>query len=701
MSISRLLKNLSISQRTLSSVGLFALPLGVLFYFNLDQLSSDILFSSMEIDGNKYQRPLVRLVKAVGDYQVCVLANSAGHDCAPATKQQEVDDLLGKMDKLESTVGESLGFGAAALKEAQLEPLRIGQLRTKWQTLKDQSAQPRSKIWIDTGDSLIADVRAAIMRAGDMSNLTLDPDMDSYYLMDVTSLVAAQSLARLRTAALYVMPLLHSHGGVPPSSRTQMAIFAATLKESDYDRIVGDLDIAFRENAKAKRGVSPSLKPEVQPAKAHYERSLTALLNQFNALAEGKRISRADLQAGFDEAGAATVDLAAKTVNELDAVLQSRIHGYVVYRWTLIIGSLSSVLIASLLFWFVLRSITQPLTLTVSHLENVAQGDLSQELPAEFEARGDEIGQLSRSIGSMLTTLRSMIGEIRSGIGSLTVASSGLVEASESVKVGSRDASDKAQMVAAATEEMSSNVSSVAAGMALANQSLEAVSCATSQMTATISEIASNSEQARSITAGATQQAMHVTGQIQQLGQAAREIGRVTEVINEISSQTNLLALNATIEAARAGTAGKGFAVVANEIKTLAQQTAAATEDIRQRISTVQTATNQGIADVERVFAVVGEVNSIVTSIAAAIEEQATATKEIARSISQASEGVQEASNRVAESSQASNEIARDIVVVNRAAGEIAATGEALRTSIEEMTTVSDQLELAARRFRT
>jgi methyl-accepting chemotaxis protein len=701
MNISRLLKNLSISQRTLSSVGLFALPLGVLFYFNLDQLSSDITFSSMEIDGNAYQRPLVRLVKAVGDYQVCVLASSSGQDCAPAAKQQEVDDLLVKMDKLESTVGETLGFSAAALKEAQLEALRVGQLRTKWQTLKDQSAQPRSKIWTDTGESLIADLRAAIMRAGDMSNLTLDPDMDSYYLMDVTSLVAAQSLARLRIAALYVMPLIHSQSGLPPSNRTQMAIFAATLKESDYDRIVGDLDIAFRENAKAKRGISSSLKPEVQPAKARYEQSLTTLLAQFNALADGKRISRADLQAAFDEAGAATVDLAAKTVNELDVVLQSRIHGYEVYRWTLVIGSFSSVLIASLLFWFVLRSITKPLTLTVSHLENVAKGDLSQELPPEFETRGDEIGQLSRSIGSMLTTLRSMIGEIRSGIGSLTVASSGLVEASESVKVGSRDASDKAQMVAAATEEMSSNVSSVAAGMALANQSLEAVSCATSQMTATISEIASNSEQARSITAGATQQAMHVTGQIQQLGQAAREIGRVTEVINEISSQTNLLALNATIEAARAGAAGKGFAVVANEIKTLAQQTAAATEDIRQRISTVQTATNQGIADVERVFAVVGEVNSIVTSIAAAIEEQATATKEIARSISSASEGVQEASNRVAESSQASNEIARDIVVVNRAAGEIAATGESLRTSIEEMTTVSEQLELAARRFRT
>src|ERR1035438_9203563 len=110
-------------------------------------------------------------------------------------------------------------------------------------------------------------------------------------------------------------------------------------------------------------------------------------------------------------------------------------------------------------------------------------------------------------------------------------------------------------------------------------------------MTSTISEIAGNSEKARRITGDATRQAARITGQIQQLGHAAHEIGKVTETITEMSSQTNLLALNATIEAARAGSAGKGFAVVANEIKALAQQTAAATEDIKSRVAGVQSAT--------------------------------------------------------------------------------------------------------------
>ncbi|MCX6596809.1 MAG: methyl-accepting chemotaxis protein [Acidobacteria bacterium] len=698
MSLSQFFQNLSIGQRTLASLGLFSLPLGVLFYFNLDQLSSNITFATQELDGNRYQQPLVRLVKAVGDYQVGVMA-AASRTTGVTAKEQEIDGLLAKLETLESSIGDGLGFSPAALKEAQQEPLRVSSLRTKWQALKEQARQPGSKQWTEAGDALVGDLRAMVSRAGDMSNLTLDPEMDSYYLADVTSVVTAQSLGRLRAAALFVVPQVLAKGQVAPGDRTQVAIFAAAIKESDYDRMTGDLDTAFRENGKAKRGASPTLKPEVQPVKARYEQALPALVAQLNDVAAGKRVSGDQLQAAFDQAGAVTVDLADKTVTELDAVLRARIDGYAGYRWTLVAGTLAATLVAGLLFLLVVRSITVPLTIAVQYLEHVTQGDLSRALPDELQQRGDEIGKLSRSMQTMLTTLRSMMADIGTGIRSLTSASQGLTSASTMVTSGSRDASDKAQLVAAAAEQMSSNVTSVASGMGQAASSLGQVSSATDQMTATISEIATNAEQARYITGDAARQAQQVTEQIQRLGQAAREIGKVTEAITEISSQTNLLALNATIEAARAGSAGKGFAVVANEIKALAQQTAAATEDIRQRINGVQTATNQGIEDVERVSSVIEGINNIVTSIAAAIEEQAVVTKDIARNINQASSGVQEANNRVAESSQASQEIARDIVVVNRAAGDMASSGAALRTSIAEMASVSEQLARVASQF--
>jgi methyl-accepting chemotaxis protein len=218
-------------------------------------------------------------------------------------------------------------------------------------------------------------------------------------------------------------------------------------------------------------------------------------------------------------------------------------------------------------------------------------------------------------------------------------------------------------------------------------------------MTSTIGEIAQNSEKARRITDEATRQAARITEQINQLGVAAREIGKVTEAITEISSQTNLLALNATIEAARAGSAGKGFAVVATEIKALAQQTAAATEDIKARIEGVQTATAGGITEIGKVSQVITEVSAIVASIAAAIEEQSTATRDIARNIAEASVGVTDSSTRVSQTSQVSREIARDIVTVEGAAVEMANGSDHVRGSAAELSAVAETLRVTMGRF--
>jgi methyl-accepting chemotaxis protein len=174
----------------------------------------------------------------------------------------------------------------------------------------------------------------------------------------------------------------------------------------------------------------------------------------------------------------------------------------------------------------------------------------------------------------------------------------------------------------------------------------------------------------------------------------------VTETLTEISSQTNLLALNATIEAARAGSAGKGFAVVANEIKELAQQTAAATEDIKARIAGVQSSTAGGITEIEKVSQVIHDVSDIVASIAAAIEEQSTVTKDIARNIAEASTGVQDANRRVAGTSQATMEIAKEIVGVDQAAGQMAEGGEQVKASAMELSRVAEQLQASVRRFK-
>jgi methyl-accepting chemotaxis protein len=368
--------------------------------------------------------------------------------------------------------------------------------------------------------------------------------------------------------------------------------------------------------------------------------------------------------------------------------------------WTsLIVGSLLA-LAGSVFGGIVLtRQIANPLGIAAVHFGEIAKGDLSKDAPAEFKARGDEIGTMARAKQAMIDALRSMIQEIAGGIHTLSESSTELMASSGQMTSGAKHASDKAHSVSAAAEEMSSNITSVAAGMEQTTTNLANVASSTEQMTSTIGEIAQNSEKARRITDAATKQAARITEQINHLGAAAREIGKVTETITEISSQTNLLALNATIEAARAGSAGKGFAVVATEIKALAQQTAAATEDIKARIEGVQSATAGGISEIGKISQVIEEVSAIVASIAAAIEEQSAATKDIARNIAEAAAGVNDSNTRVSETSVVSREIAKDIVGVDHAAGEMASGSDHVRSSASELSAVAEALRVTVSRF--
>jgi methyl-accepting chemotaxis protein len=215
-----------------------------------------------------------------------------------------------------------------------------------------------------------------------------------------------------------------------------------------------------------------------------------------------------------------------------------------------------------------------------------------------------------------------------------------------------------------------------------------------------VGDISANTARARVISEQAAGQAHIITEQMQKLGQAAQEIGHVTETITNISAQTNLLALNATIEAARAGTAGKGFAVVANEIKELAKQTAEATEDIKARIAAIQNSTGTAITDIGQITTVIGEVGGIVSSIAAAIEEQAAVTKDVASNIAQASSGVRDANERVSHTAQVSRSIAQDIAGVSMAVVDIRQGGEHVEASAVDLSKLAEQLGAQVAQFK-
>ncbi|GAB6111824.1 methyl-accepting chemotaxis protein [Desulfomicrobium salsuginis] len=342
------------------------------------------------------------------------------------------------------------------------------------------------------------------------------------------------------------------------------------------------------------------------------------------------------------------------------------------------------------------RSITGPLFKGVALARAMADGDLTRTMDVRQK---DEIGVLAEALNEMVQRLRAMLGEVSQEVTSLSMASSSLSGVSDQMAGGATHTVQRAQQVAAAAEEMSVNQNSVAAAMGQAAANVNTVAAAAEEMSATIGEIASNSAKAKSITDQAVVRAGQASAKVQDLGSAAREIGKVTETITAISSQTNLLALNATIEAARAGEAGRGFAVVANEIKELAQQTAQATEEIRERILAIQDATGNTVTEIDGISSVIADVDHIVATIAAAVEEQSSTTREIAANVGQASQGIAEVNANVSQSSVVAGEIATDISDVSGQADDLLASSEQVRKSATGLSATAAKLHNLVSRF--
>ncbi len=366
---------------------------------------------------------------------------------------------------------------------------------------------------------------------------------------------------------------------------------------------------------------------------------------------------------------------------------------------TILISTLLVValVLSVILAFFIIRSITGPVSKAVALAETMAKGDFTAKLDINQK---DEVGVMATSLNSMVGQLGIMIRDIIGGINRLTASSNDLAAVSKQLSVNAKDTSDRAATVAAATEEMSTNIQSVSAAMEQSTSNVNMVASSAEEMTATVSEIAQSAEKARTITEGAVRQSQQASGKMVVLGESARKIGRVTETITEISEQTNLLALNATIEAARAGEAGKGFAVVANEIKELARQTAAATVDIKNQISEMQETTATTVEDIEKISEVITEINNVINGIASAVEEQSAATGEIAGNINQASQGIAEVNENVAQSTVVIADITKDIASINQQASQVGEGSGQVQLSAQSLAELAVQLEQLVKQFK-
>ncbi|MCG8545402.1 MAG: methyl-accepting chemotaxis protein [Alphaproteobacteria bacterium] len=252
------------------------------------------------------------------------------------------------------------------------------------------------------------------------------------------------------------------------------------------------------------------------------------------------------------------------------------------------------------------------------------------------------------------------------------------------VQSASTELQSSSEAMAANAEETQRQSTAVAAASQQATTNVETVAAASDELASSVSEIGSQVSQASAISKRAVEEAERSNRTVEGLAEAGQKIGEVINMISDIASQTNLLALNATIEAARAGEAGKGFAVVASEVKSLANQTVKATEEISSQISEMQEVTGGAVEAIKGISSIINEISEISNGIASAVEEQNAATQEIARNVQEASNGTKEVTTNISTVDTAAQESGQSAQQVLEAANELSQQGEILGREVEK-----------------
>ncbi|HUA52714.1 MAG TPA: methyl-accepting chemotaxis protein [Candidatus Sulfotelmatobacter sp.] len=350
----------------------------------------------------------------------------------------------------------------------------------------------------------------------------------------------------------------------------------------------------------------------------------------------------------------------------------------------LLIGIVCAVLIS--------RSVIHPIAGITAAMGKIADGDNSVAIPSRDNT--DEIGAMARALEVLkqASVERARLREEQKQREEAAAAErrQSMIALADSfeqnvggiVQVVATAASQmqgSARSMTGTAEAVTKRAAQVSNASSQASANVQTVASATEELTASIGEIGQQVERSSQIAARAVEDARRTDVTVESLAKAAEKIGEVVGLIQNIAAQTNLLALNATIEAARAGDAGKGFAVVASEVKSLANQTAQATEEIATQIGAIQTTTGEAVTAIRAIGATIGEMNQISAAIAAAVEQQGAATRDIAGNVAQAAHGTDEVSTNIASVSQASNEVGSAAGQVLIAAEELARQSDRLK----------------------
>mgnify|MGYP003667988060 CR=1 FL=1 len=386
----------------------------------------------------------------------------------------------------------------------------------------------------------------------------------------------------------------------------------------------------------------------------------------------------------------------------------------------LVVVSLITILLGAAFALIIARSIVTPVKAMTAAMSELAGGDREVEIPAQ--GRADEIGRMAESVQIFKDNLianeklqeEQRRAEAERAKASEKAAEQERLRAAEQTEQAriaeeraktiteitaefDRTATEALEVFASASAQMqkaaesmsdtasqtSQRSANVASASDQASSNTQTVATATEELSASIQEISRQVSESAKVSRNAVTETDSANEKVRGLEDAAQKIGEVVNLINDIASQTNLLALNATIEAARAGEAGKGFAVVATEVKSLADQTARATDDISAQVSAIQSATLEAVQAIAAIGSTIRTVDDISSSIAAAVEEQEAATREIANNIQQVAAGTNEVNSNISSVSSAAEETGKSATQVLSESQKLSRQADLLRSSID------------------